>query len=92
MKRIFIHNLLLFFISINGYSQIVNGQFLIGGTQEERYCNTIQLDDGDYLMYGTTKSYGAGGEDFLIIRFNPDFSVEWQKTIGSTCNDFFNRS
>ncbi|MBI2280597.1 MAG: hypothetical protein HYU68_07890 [Bacteroidetes bacterium] len=91
MKRIFIHTLLLFFISINGYSQIVNGQFLIGGALEESSSATIQLSDGDYLFCGTTKSYGAGGEDLLIIRFNPDFSIQWQKTIGSTCNDFFNR-
>lgn len=86
MKKLLIS--LLFLININVYSQLVTGQFLIGGLQEERACNTIQLADGDYLMYGSTKSYGAGGEDLLIIRFNPDFSIEWQKTIGGTGNEF----
>lgn len=90
MKKIFIHTLLLFFISINVYSQIVNGQFLIGGALEESSSATIQLSDGDYLFCGTTKSYGNGNQDLLLIRFNSDFSIDWQKTIGGSLDDFLN--
>lgn len=93
MKNSFMRKLLiyfLFFININVYSQLVTGQFLIGGFQEESSLSTIQLSNGDYFFCGTTQSFGSGGQDLLLIRFNPDFSIQWQKTIGSTNNDFFN--
>lgn len=72
------------------YSQIVNGQFLIAGTQDESTSSTIQLADGDYLFCGTTTSYGALGKDLLIVRFNPNFTIQWQKLFGGSGDDYFN--
>lgn len=76
-------------ISFTGFSQpIINGQFYVGGTANEPASNAIQLADGDYLFYGTTESFGPGGQDMMAIRFNPDFTIEWQFTFGGTGNDY----
>ena len=72
------------------FAQTVSGHFFIGGLQEESSSSIIELSDGDYFFCGNTKSYGNGGHDLLMIRFNPDFSIEWQKTVGGVSDDYFN--
>jgi Secretion system C-terminal sorting domain len=73
-------------MTLTGFSQL-NGQFLIGGTANETASNAIQLANGDYLFYGNTASYGAGSTDLLVIRYDINFSIIWQKTFGGSGSD-----
>ena len=47
-----------------------------------------QTSDGGYIVAGQTKSFGAGNEDFWVLKLNSDGSVAWQKTYGGSADDF----
>lgn len=53
-----------------------------GGDDKESAYQIIQTDDGGYLVIGDTESYGAGKEDFWILKLSAKGSVEWNKTFG----------
>lgn len=38
--------------------------------------------DGGYVVAGTTRYYGAGNDDFLLLKLGTDGSVDWQKAYG----------
>jgi PKD repeat protein len=45
----------------------------------------------DLLVAGATDSFGAGGDDFLLAKFDTDGTFEWAKTLGGN-NDDYGRS
>ncbi|MFW6072389.1 MAG: hypothetical protein ACOC6U_02690 [Thermoplasmatota archaeon] len=53
-----------------------------GGDDKESAYQIIQTDDGGYLVIGDTESYGAGKEDFWILKLSAKGSIEWNKTYG----------
>jgi uncharacterized delta-60 repeat protein len=46
-----------------------------------------ETSDGGYIMAGFTSSFGAGDEDFLLVKTNSTGSQEWNKTYGGTKTD-----
>ena len=46
-----------------------------------------QTSDGGYIVAAATSSFGAGNYDAWVLKLNPDGSVAWQKTYGSTGDD-----
>lgn len=64
-----------------------NAQLILRGNGTDYGCNMIELADGNYLYSGVTTSYGSGGQDILVVKFSPTFSILWQKTIGGAGND-----
>jgi len=62
------------------------------GGSENDYCSPKQgiqqTLDGGYIIGGNTKSFGAGGVDFLIIKLKQDGTIEWAKTFGSIDDDW----
>jgi hypothetical protein len=59
---------------------------IIGGDRED-YCRSIQqTDDGGFIFAGITQSYGAGMEDFWLVKLDSDGEMEWSRTFG-TGND-----
>ena len=44
----------------------------------------MQTNNGNYVIIGTTKNYGAGGLDFWVIKTDGDGDVLWNKTYGGT--------
>lgn len=50
----------------------VNGHHLwnktFGGSADEHARNMIQLTNGEFVLAGWTKSYGAGGQDVWLIK------------------------
>ncbi len=40
-----------------------------------------------YILAGETDSFGAGGEDFLVIKLAEDGSLGWKKTLGGSSWD-----
>ena len=55
-----------------------------GGSGDES-SNIILVDDnGNIYVGGFTKSYGAGDKDALLIKYNSDLQLQWNKTWGGS--------
>ena len=55
-----------------------------GGTGEERAFSIIATNDGGYLAVGYTCSYGAGFGDAVLLKYDTDGNLQWNKTWGGT--------
>jgi uncharacterized delta-60 repeat protein len=61
-----------------------------GGAGTE-IAHGIALDaDGNVYLAGQTASYGAGGSDIFILKYDTDGNLLWKKTWGGTMNDIGN--
>ncbi|MEO0181226.1 MAG: T9SS type A sorting domain-containing protein [candidate division WOR-3 bacterium] len=72
----------------NGALQWAKG---FGGAtlKNERAYSVIQTTDGGYVIVGRTQSYGAGLDDFLVLKINSDGSnIVWAKTFGGPGTDY----
>ena len=57
-------------------------QYGDSGTNE---CNRIcQTTDGGYIMAGNTLNFGAGSQDFLVIKTDANGDTLWTRTFGSS--------
>jgi len=63
----------------------------IGGPQNEEGRTIRQTSDGGYIIGGYTASYGAGGEDGVLLRLNSAGQVQWMRTYGGPGNDRINQ-
>ncbi len=71
---------------------------LYGGSQVDEFLNVLILDDGGYLVLGTTGSIdgdvpagNAGSVEAWVMRLNADATVRWsRKTSGLTVNLDYN--
>jgi len=58
-----------------------------GGTGNDRASNVQQTNDNGYAIFGTTNSYGNGGDDFLLWKTDSLGNTEWFKTYGTSLNE-----
>lgn len=58
-----------------------------GGTGKEYAYSVARTSDGGYIVAGGTASYGAGQDDFLVIKISPTGTPEWTRTFGGTNMD-----
>jgi hypothetical protein len=58
-----------------------------GGTGNDRAANVVQTNDNGYAIFGTTNSFGNGGDDFLLWKTDSLGNTEWFKTYGGTTNE-----
>ncbi|MEO0211970.1 MAG: hypothetical protein ABIN66_08995 [candidate division WOR-3 bacterium] len=61
-----------------------------GGTAHDYPRSITQAPDGGYAVAGSTKSFGAGNDDFLILKLNSDGSLVWARTYGGADYDYAN--
>ncbi len=59
----------------------------IGGTDNDLAFGVEQTSDGDFIIAGTTYSFGAGNSDIYLIKIGANGDSLWAKTIGTTAND-----
>jgi len=52
-----------------------------GGSYEVGYSVAIDSADNVYVL-GRTSSAGAGGNDFLIAKYNSSGTIQWQRVLG----------
>jgi hypothetical protein len=55
-----------------------------GGVGEDEARAVVPTHDGGFVVAATTDSFGAGQEDFWVLRLDADGNVLWQHTYGST--------
>lgn len=69
----------------NGGKKVWDKTF--GGNDWDMATALIKTDDGGYAVTGITKSYGAGGKDFWVIKLDNEGNKLWDKTFGESDDD-----
>ena len=60
----------------------------LGGNSVEEAYSIQETNDGGYIIAGYTNSFGAGLEDFLIVKLSSNGTLEWAKTFGGIYQDY----
>lgn len=61
---------------------------IIGGSSYDKASQVLRTNNGDYLVVGSTSSFGKGNYDVLIVRVSSKGEILWQKTYGEFLNDY----
>jgi hypothetical protein len=69
------------------YQDSVAWRTTFGGAQDDLAKSIIQSDDGNLILVGQTKSYGAGNFDIYIIKVDTDGNLIWNNTYGTAQDD-----
>jgi hypothetical protein len=54
-----------------------------GGPEDDIAYSVSPTDDGGFILFGETRSYGSGDADALAVKLSSDGSVTWSRTYGS---------
>jgi len=76
----------LWVLKLNSIGDI-QWQKAYGGEFDECGYSVQQTSDEGYIVAGKTSSFGAGGEDFWVLKLDPSGNIYWQKTYGGEGND-----
>jgi parallel beta-helix repeat protein len=58
-----------------------------GGNENDLLRDLVQTVDGGYAFAGITWSFGAGGQDFLLVRTDANGNIKWSQTYGGIGNE-----
>jgi hypothetical protein len=58
-----------------------------GGPNSEQARSAGETPDGGYYVAGWTQSFGAGTEDFWLVRVGPNGDSLWSRTFGGPSNE-----
>jgi len=58
-----------------------------GGTEKDGALSLVQTSDGGYAMAGSTCSFGAGEDDFWLIKTDEAGNMQWKQTYGGAGSD-----
>ena len=58
-----------------------------GGSGDDEAYSVQQTADGGYIVAGYTYSFGAGGDDFYLVRTNSQGDTLWTRTYGGDSLD-----
>ena len=56
----------------------------VGGGSEDVFYDVIETSDGGVVAVGYTSSFGAGGRDVLLVKFDTCGEFVWKKTLGGS--------
>jgi len=78
--------IILIFLSFLGLSQSTFQKNFIGNDNEMLWDIKVS-SDGGFISTGFTHSFGSGGQDVYVIKFDVDGNKEWDKTYGGATDD-----
>lgn len=58
-----------------------------GGTVADRGHSVYQTPDGGYVITGETSSFGAGGVDAILVKYDSAGALQWDRTWGGAGTD-----
>jgi hypothetical protein len=58
-----------------------------GGSQSELCYSVQQTFDGGYVLAGRTRSFGAGNDDFWLVKTDANGDSLWSRTFGESSED-----
>jgi len=58
-----------------------------GGANYDHAYSMVQTNDEGYAFAGYTDSYGAGGNDFWLVKTDAYGTLQWSQTYGGTDNE-----
>lgn len=58
-----------------------------GGTLQDYGYSVSQTSDGGYIISGYTESFGAGGNDYYLLKVNASGNLQWAKTFGGNSDE-----
>jgi len=58
-----------------------------GGTESDLVMSLVQTSDGGYALAGETYSFGAGMDDFWLVKTDESGTMQWNQTYGGTGTD-----
>ncbi|OGF63815.1 MAG: hypothetical protein A2Y62_03460 [Candidatus Fischerbacteria bacterium RBG_13_37_8] len=58
-----------------------------GGPNEDKAYSVLSTSDGAYIIAGTTKSFGAGNNDALVMKLDSSGNIQWRRTFGTAGDD-----
>ena len=59
----------------------------LGGSADDTGRFVIQAYDGGFAVTGLTESFGAGGRDLLLAKFDSSGNLLWSRTLGGSADD-----
>lgn len=59
-----------------------------GGSNYDYGYSAIEMDDKGFLLAGKTNSTSKGGSDIYLVKTDMNGNMLWEKTIGTTVNDY----
>lgn len=77
----------LFLLKTNGAGTLIYFKTFGGGNQDYGY-SIRQLSNGKYLIGGSTRSFGAGGDDAFVVNTDTLGLLQFAKTYGGGNNDY----
>jgi hypothetical protein len=60
----------------------------LGGTSFDQGCSVVQSLDGGFVVTGYTNSFGVGGDDLLLSKFDASGNHLWSRTLGGSSDDY----
>jgi transcriptional regulator with XRE-family HTH domain len=61
---------------------------ILGGTSYDKASKVLRTKDGNYIVIGSTSSFGKGNYDVLVVKVSSEGEILWQKTYGEFLNDY----
>ncbi len=58
-----------------------------GGTRNDFFAAIAPLSDGGFALAGTTNSFGAGGQNYWVVRLDGEGNLLWNQTYGGLYGD-----
>ncbi|HAD15161.1 MAG TPA: hypothetical protein DCF33_22275 [Saprospirales bacterium] len=55
-----------------------------GGASDDFFKFILPCSDGNFIAYGETRSFGGGGIDLYLVKFDPNGNLIWSNTYGGT--------
>lgn len=69
-------------------SGILQWNRTIGGTDADYCLSVIQTTDGGYALAGQVNSFGAGSNDFYIVKLDASGLLQWTRSVGGAALDY----
>jgi hypothetical protein len=87
MLTVAFFGLLMFLLAIPVAAPSAGWSQTYGGTENDGALSLVQTSDGGYAMAGYTRSFGAGEDDFWLIKTDEAGNMQWNQTYGGAGSD-----